>query len=230
MASPSSSSYPLCLRHSSFVIRHFATLILCAQALTSAVAAPTDTAPLLSPIFGDHMVLQRGKPNTFWGWAKPGEEIRVEIAGHAAKANAAADGRWEAQITPPTDPGPHTVTIALPGETAGTLELHDVLVGDVWLCGGQSNMELPLSRVRNAEAEIAAANHPQIRLFTVKSHAAYSPSSQVQGSWKVCSPKTVAENGGFSAVGYFFARKIQTETNVPIALLQDCLGGSRINK
>src|SRR5262245_10161352 len=74
------------------------------------------TAPLLSPIFGDHMVLQRGKPNPFWGWAKPGQEVHVEIAGHAAKANAAADGRWEAQITPPPEPGPYTIAVSFPGE------------------------------------------------------------------------------------------------------------------
>src|SRR5262245_18485126 len=99
------------------------------------------------------MVLQRGKPNPLWGWAKPGKEVHVEIPGHAAKANAAADGRSEAQITPPPEPGPYTIAVSFPGETAGALKLHDVLVGDVWLCGGQSNMELPLSRTRNAEAE-----------------------------------------------------------------------------
>ena len=107
-----------------------------------------------------------------------------------------------------------------------TIELHDVAVGDVWLCGGQSNMEFPLSRARNGDQEIAAAVHPQLRFFTVKSQAAYSVAPLVQGSWKVCSPKTITEDGGFSAVGYFFARKIQTETNLPIGLIKSSWGGT----
>jgi sialate O-acetylesterase len=195
------------------------------------IAAPSDGArPLLNPIFGDHMVLQRGKTNTVWGWAGPGDLIRIKVAGQETVATAGPDGRWEAQFMPPGMPGPHTITIAEGGTGGGSthpsIELHDVLVGDVWLCGGQSNMEFPLGRARNGETEIKAADHPEIRLFKVKSHPAYSPSSTVQGTWKPCSSKTVADDGGVSAVGYFFARKIQSETNVPIGLVQDCLGGT----
>jgi len=106
--------------------------------------------------------------------------------------------------------------------------LQEVLVGDVWLCGGQSNMELGLGRVRNSDEEIKSANHSEIRLFMVQKQVAYSPAAMPQGSWKICSPQTVAEGGssGFSAVAYFFARKLQDELQVPIGLIQDCVGGT----
>jgi len=96
--------------------------------------------------------------------------------------------------------------------------LHEILVGDVWLCGGQSNMELGLARTRNGSNEIASANYPEIRLYKVASHAAYSPAPVPQGKWKICSPQTVAEDGGFSAVAYFFARRIQEDIHVPVGL------------
>ncbi len=189
---------------------------------TGAVAADNDSLPFVSPMFGDNMVLQRGKENVIWGWSKPGNVIQVEISGHTAKATAGADGRWEAHIKPPPVGGPYVVKIDGPQH----VELHNVLVGDVWICGGQSNMELPLSRTRNGAQVISQANDPLIRLYKVQSHAAYSPAAVVQGEWKVCSPDTVAENGGFSAVGYYFARRIQDDIHVPIGLIEDCLGGT----
>jgi sialate O-acetylesterase len=205
----------------------FSLLIACAVFTLSpfgALSAELDktSLPFLSPVFGDHMVLQQGKENCFWGWARPGEAVQVELAGQKEKTVTGADGRWELKIMPPAIGGPYTVRVT----ASQTLELHDVLVGDVWLCGGQSNMELPLSRTRNGEEQIKNANHPLLRLFTVKSQSAYEPTSTVTGSWKVCSPKTVVEDGGFSAVGYYFALKIQSETNVPIGLIKDCIGGT----
>jgi sialate O-acetylesterase len=185
-------------------------------------AADKAPLPFLSPVFGDHMVLQRGKPNRIWGWAKPGQEIRVEIAGHTARALAGEEGRWEANIEPPAAGGPYTVKIDGPQ----SVELHDVLVGDVWLCGGQSNMQLELARTRNGEEEIRSAEHPEIRLYIVQARAAYSPSAVPKGRWKTCSPQTVAEDGGFSAVAYFFGRKLREEVHVPIGLIEDCLGGT----
>jgi sialate O-acetylesterase len=104
--------------------------------------------------------------------------------------------------------------------------LHEALVGDVWLCGGQSNMELGLARTRNGSNEIAAAIHPEIRFYKVASHPAYSPAPVPQGTWKICSPQTVAEDGGFSAVAYFFARRIQEDIHVPVGLVEDCVGGT----
>ncbi len=196
------------------------SLFLSATGFAGSSKAPL---PLVSPLFGDNMVLQRGKTNTLWGWANPGQKIRVEIAGQGATTTTvAANGRWQVEIQPPCSDGPYTLRISGPQN----VEFHNVLVGDVWLCGGQSNMEFPLSRALNGEQEIAAADHPHIRLFTVKSQPAYSPASVLQGSWKVCSPKTVAEDGGFSAVGYFFARKVRSETNVPIGLIKDAWGGT----
>jgi sialate O-acetylesterase len=195
-----------------------AAIILC----VSVAAAEREPLPLVSPIFGDNMVLQRGKPNAIWGWAKPGDEVRVEIAGKKAKAVAGTDGRWELKIKPPAPGGPYTLRI----EGAQPVELHEILVGDVWLCGGQSNMELPLERTRDGKTEIAAANHPEIRLFKVQSHPAYTPAPVAQGRWKICSPKAAVEEGGFSAVAYFFAEKIQSETHVPIGLVEDCIGGT----
>ena len=178
--------------------------------------------PFISPMFGDNMVLQRGKTNTIWGWTVPGQRVIVAIADEAASGIARADGRWEVRIMPPLSPGPVSLLITGPQ----TIQFTNILIGDVWLCGGQSNMELPLSRTRDGAAAIAAANQPNIRLFTVKSKAAYSPAAAVEGRWKVCSPTTITGDGGFSAVGYYFARKLQSETNVPIGLIKDCLGGT----
>ncbi len=196
--------------------------ILCFGTLIAG-AADNASLPFVSPMFGDDMVLQRGKPDAIWGWSNPGDTVRVEIADHKAKAVAGADGRWQVKIEPPAPGGPYSVTIS---DAAKSLVLHDVLVGDVWLCGGQSNMELPLSRTRDGADEIAAADHPEIRLFNVHSRAAYSPASIPQGSWKICTPKTVAEGNGFSAVAYFYGRKLQGELHEPIGLVEDCLGGT----
>ncbi len=205
-------------------------LILADTRLFAQTSAPTNSVVLplvkpifVSPIFGDNMVLQRGKPNAFWGWAQPGERISLEIDGRSATAIAGKDGRWRVSIDPPAPGGPYTLKIR--GATQ-TIELHEVLVGDVWLCGGQSNMELGLSRAENGADEIQSANHPEIRLFKVQTRVAYAPAMVPQGSWKICSPQTAGENGGVSAVAYFFGRKLQDELHVPIGLVVDCLGGT----
>jgi sialate O-acetylesterase len=178
----------------------------------------------VSPVFDDNMVLQRGKPNTIWGWAKPGEEIRVTIADCMAKTVTKDDGRWSVVIQPPAPGGPHTLVIDGPQH----VEFHDVRVGDVWLCGGQSNMEMGLGRARNGSEEVKAADHPQIRFFIVKQRGAKTPAAVPQGSWKICSPESVAEGswGGLSAVGYFFGRRLQQNLDVPIGLVEDCVGGT----
>jgi sialate O-acetylesterase len=178
--------------------------------------------PFVSPMFGDNMVLQRGKSNAVWGWTTPGQTVQVVIGSNTSSGVANADGYWVARIEPPVTPGPHSFKVSGPQ----TAEFHNVLVGDVWLCGGQSNMELPLSRTRDGDAAIAAADHPDIRLFTVSQKAAYSPAALVSGRWKVCSPASIAEDGGFSAVGYYFALKVRSETGVPIGLIKNCLGGT----
>ncbi|WP_148218155.1 sialate O-acetylesterase [Opitutus terrae] len=193
--------------------------------LASGVLRAADQAPLpfVSPIFGDAMVLQRGKPNTLWGWTKPGAEVRVTVGDHTARSVAQQDGRWSVAIEPPPVGGPYTIVIDGPQR----VELRDVLVGDVWLCGGQSNMEMALVDARNGNDEVKAADHPQIRFFIVRPQIAYAPASTVQGSWKVCSPETAAQRwGGLSAVGYFFARRLRQDVDVPIGLVQDAVGGT----
>ncbi|HZI33707.1 MAG TPA: sialate O-acetylesterase [Candidatus Binatia bacterium] len=197
-------------------------LILLFTACIPAFAANDVHLPFVSPMFGDNMVLQRGKPNMIWGWSTPGDAIHVEISGHKAETVAGESGRWEVKIAPPAPGGPYTLNI----EGAQHVQLRAILVGDVWLCGGQSNMELPLERTRNGAAEIAVANHPEIRLFKVQSHVAYSPAAVPRGEWEICSPKTIAGNGGFSAVAYYFALKVQSEVHVPIGLIEDCVGGT----
>ncbi len=192
-----------------------------------ALAAPANTAPetsatplpLVSPIFGDNMVLQRGKKNAIWGWSEPGDKIRVEIAGKSATGVAGPDRRWQVRIQPPRAGGPYTVTII----GRQTIELHNVLVGDVWLCGGQSNMQVPLRFARNGEEEVKVANFPEIRFFSVAPHAAYHHTDLVAGTWKVVSPETADR---VSAVAYYFARKVQQEIHVPVGLVVDCLGGT----
>ena len=197
-------------------------ILLCALLVAPTLhAAENPPHPFVSPIFGDNMVLQRGKPIRFWGWANPGESVRVELAGKTATAVAAADGRWQTRVEPPAPGGPYAVTISDAEQTNTLLE---VLVGEVWLCGGQSNMELGLGRVENGEREIQSANHPEIRFFKVQNHVAYAPAAVPQGSWKICSPQTAGD--GLSAAGYFFARKLQDELHVPIGLVVDCMGGT----
>jgi sialate O-acetylesterase len=175
--------------------------------------------PFVSTIFGDNMVLQRGKADTIWGWSDPGDKVRVEIAGKSASGIAGADRRWQVKVQPPHAGGPYTMTI----QGHQTVELHNVLVGDVWLCGGQSNMEVPLRFAKNGEEEVKAANYPQIRFFTVGTHVAYHPTDVVEGTWKVVSPDTAAR---LSAVAYYFARKVEQEIHIPIGLVVDAVGGT----
>jgi len=143
----------------------------------------------------------------------------VEIAGNTASAVAGADRRWQVEIQPPAAGGPYTVKIS----GRQSVEFHNVLVGDVWLCGGQSNMEFKLRGALNGPEEIKAANFPQIRFFNVGQHAAYHPTEIVRGSWNVVSPNTAAQ---LSAVAYYFARRVQQDVHIPIGLIVDCVGGT----
>ena len=184
-----------------------------------APAAAAEPLPFVSAIFGDNMVLQRGKLDTIWGWSQAGDNVRVEIGGHAVVGVAGSDGRWQVKIDPPKAGGPYTLKIA--GHQS--VELKNIMVGDVWLCGGQSNMQVPLRFTLNGEDEVKAANYPEIRYFTVAQHVAYRHSDMVEGSWKVVSPDTASF---MSAVAYYFARKLQSEIHVPIGLVVDAVGGT----
>jgi sialate O-acetylesterase len=212
----------------SFCLRTFAVGALVAATGSAfarqSAAADNVSLPFVSPIFGDNMVLQRGKLTTIWGWSKPGDLVRVEIADHTASSVAGPDGRWQVRIQPPAPGGPYVVRI----EGLQTVELHEVLVGDVWLCGGQSNMQLGLSFARNGADEVKLAEHPEIRFYVVEEHSSYSRTDVPRGTWKIVSPQTAGggREGGISAVAYYFALKMQDALHVPIGLVEDCLGGT----
>jgi sialate O-acetylesterase len=206
--------------------RLFSSAVLAAAALvggSAAVAASPEAGalPFVSPIFGDSMVLQRGKPNPIWGWSEPGDTVRVEIGVNAASAIAGADGRWQTQIQPPPPGGPYTVKIT----GRQSVELHDVLVGDVWICSGQSNMQFGLAQATKGVEEIKNAG-PDIRYYIVGQRVSYTRVEVPRGSWKVVSPATNSGPfGGVSAVAYFFARRVQESVHVPIGLIQAAVGG-----
>ena len=200
---------------------------LCVRTVLALVAGSVVAAaepvplPFVSPIFGDHMVLQRGKPNAIWGWSQPGDSVRVEAGGHSATAIAGANGRWQARIEPPPAGGPYAVKII----GRQTVELQDVLVGDVWICAGQSNMQFGLSQATSGPDEIQRAS-PEIRYFVVGQSVSYTHADVPRGSWKIVSPATNGSPfGGVSAVAYFFARKLHESTRVPIGLVQAAVGG-----
>ena len=220
------AAFWLCHFAGLFTLRSMQRKAFCALAIclfACMTFADSASLPFVSPIFGDNMVLQRGKPNAIWGWSTPGQTVRVEIAGRTASTVAGEEGYWLVRILPPATGGPYTIKIIGPDQT---VELHEVLVGDVWLCGGQSNMQLGLARTKDGADAIKSANHPEIRLYKVAEQVSYSPSKVPKGNWKVCSPETVAEDGGFSAVAYYFGRRIQADIHVPIGLVEDCLGGT----
>ncbi|TAE49734.1 MAG: sialate O-acetylesterase, partial [Bacteroidetes bacterium] len=174
-------------------------------------------------VFADHMVLQRGQPVPVWGWAKPGEKITLTFNGQTLRTQAAKDSTWRIDLVPMQAGGPFTMTLA---GKKNTVTLQDILIGEVWICSGQSNMEWPLSQTRDAEAEIAAANYPQIRQLYVRHEIAMSPRKDLpNGAWTACSPQTAGE---FTAVGYFFARKLQQELGVPIGLINTNWGGTEV--
>ncbi len=191
-------------------------------------ASPTLATVRLPALVASHMVLQRERPLLLWGWAAPGERVSLTFRGKTYAATAPdASGRWQATLPPTPAGGPFTLTV----KARNTIVLNDILVGDVWLASGQSNMQFKVKdqpggyqAVQNADAEIAASNWPRIRLFTVAQTVAYRPQADVAGSgWLVCSPATVS---AFSAVAYFFGRELHQKYQVPIGLLVSSWGGT----
>lgn len=177
-------------------------------------------------VFSSHMVLQREKPIIIWGWANPGETITVQFGPHSGHAQANERGEWKVTLPAMAAGGPFTLTVS----GSSTVTYDDVLVGEVWLCSGQSNMEFGMGRVNNSAQEIASADHPGIRLLLVKRVWLGQPTNDIDGSWKVCTPQSVMEGGwdGFSAVGYFFGRELNQKLNVPVGLIESDWGGTRI--
>jgi sialate O-acetylesterase len=189
--------------------------------LLSTLALPLAAAemPFLHPLFSDNMVLQRGISCPVWGWTTPGAKVTVVIAQHVGTAKAGPDGKWLAHVGPLPVGGPYRLSVIGPERVV----LHDVLVGDVWICSGQSNMQWPLYAVDNAEDEVATANYPKMRLFTVPTVTALQPQPLVNGTWSLCTPETIPN---FTAVGYFFGRDLHRELGVPIGLINSSWGGT----
>ena len=173
----------------------------------------------LPAVISDHMVIQQEMPARIWGWADPGETVSLEFLGQKVSGKADASGRWTLYLMPLKPGGPGELTIS--GQNS--LAVHDVLVGEVWIGSGQSNMEFAVNRAVKAEQEIAAANFPQIRMFTVKKKVSDTPLDDVEGSWQICSPDTV---GRFSAVGYFFSRELHQRLHVPVGFIHTSWGGT----
>ena len=189
-------------------------------ALGLLTASMSMAAVRMPHVFGDHMVLQRRKPLPVWGWASPGERITIALNGQTKTVKTAKDGTWRVRLDPMEAGGPYQLTVA---GKSNTVTFSDVLLGEVWVCSGQSNMEWPLAASANGKEEVRQANHPTIRQLLVKKDLSLTPKDDIAGEWAVCSPATAAQ---FTAVGYFFAKKLQKELNVPIGLVNTSWGGT----
>lgn len=202
----------------------------CALAASAGASAPVPQAPdaappLLDPMFQSHAVLQRDRPIALWGRARPGERVTVTLAGRRASALADGTGRWLVELPPFGPGGPHQLAAAT--DSGETRTLDDVLIGDVYLCSGQSNMEWPVQSTLNARREIAQSANESIRLFSVARAAAPGPRDRFAAApaWQRAGPETV---GGFSATCFYFARELQKTVNVPLGLIHSSWGGSNI--
>lgn len=183
----------------------------------------------LPAIFGDGVVVQQQSKVAVWGWARPGETVKLTASWEPKRetpnqTQADARGAWRLYVNTPdaaTATGPQSITVA--GDT--TITIRDVLIGEVWVCSGQSNMEWPLAASMNAETEIAAADDPMLRLFTVRHAVSLHPMLDCEGAWAACQPSTART---FSAAGYFFARELRTKLKVPVGVISACWGGTPV--
>jgi sialate O-acetylesterase len=183
------------------------------------VAQPSRADVKLPHLFSDHMVLQQAGNVPVWGVADPGERVTVRFGQQEQTATADADGKWTVLLSDLKPGAAAEMTIA----GKNTVTINDVLVGEVWLASGQSNMEMHVANVGNASQEIAAADYPRIRMFTVERKLSETPLTDANGKWTICSPETVAR---FSAVAYFFGRDLTKSLNVPIGLIHSSWGGT----
>ncbi len=191
--------------------------------LVLAVACACLADVRLPAIIGDNMVLQRQSQFRIWGWAEPGEKVTVSVSWLSMQWDLVADkqGNWDFEMKSPKGPGPYEMTIG----AGNTIKIKNIAVGEVWLCSGQSNMEFRLRSSVNGEDEVSAASYPDIRLFHVQRDASGRPRRDCTGSWAQCSAETVAN---FSAVGYFFGRELHKQLGVPVGLINNSWGGTRI--
>ena len=200
--------------------------LLCPILLLLVLCTSAPSAELkLAAIFSDHMVLQQEKPLPVWGWADPGEQITVTFADQSQSATADANGKWQVQFKPMQATVKPQTLLVKSAKRNRSQEVADVLVGEVWLGSGQSNMAMTVSRAKNFDQEKAAAKYPLIRMFKENSGASKAPEPDAQGNWTVCSPETV---GSFSATLYFFGRELHKELDVPVGLINSSVGGTPI--
>jgi len=175
----------------------------------------------LPALFSDHAVLQQGVSVPVWGWADPGEDVTVSIAGQTKSVKAGADGTW--RVTLDALKAGDVLTLTVKGKNA--LAVQDVLVGEVWLGSGQSNMAMTVNRCKDFDQEKGQAKLPQIRMFTVARVVGTTPQAACQGTWVVCAPETV---GNFSATAYFFGRDLHQKLGVPVGLINSSWGGTPV--
>ncbi len=203
--------------------RRLATIPFCITLLTSLCTYTLSHAAVRLPgFFGDHMVLQQESEIPVWGWCDPGEEIRVTLDDNEATTSGDSSGTW--RLTLPAMIA-QTTPLTLRVEGTNTLEINDVLIGEVWLCSGQSNMEWTVDRSTNHDAEIAAADFPFIRHIKVAKRSSTTPLDDIKADWTVCSPQVA---GSYTAAGYFMARTLHKELGVPIGLINSSWGGTRV--
>ena len=198
--------------------KHVPTLVI--AALVAALTVNVHAETRLPSIFGSHMVLQRDMPVRVWGWDDPGTEITVAFAGQTNGTTANAEGEWAAVLD---ELGTSSVGRELTISGTSTQVLDDVLVGEVWLCSGQSNMQWPVQAATDPDLESLTAKYPQIRLITVPAVGTQEPQDDFNGQWELCTPDSVKP---FSAVGYYFGRQLHQTLDVPIGLIDNAWGGS----
>lgn len=177
-------------------------------------------APVLNPLFSDGAVLQRNRPLPVWGQADPGENVTVTLGQEQAQTKADGEGNWRVEFSAQKTGGPFVLIAKTP---SGMAQSQDVMIGDVWLCTGQSNMYWSMSKSLDAKAALKQVNNPSLRLFTVRRAASTTPKTKVQGFWMPANPRSAAS---FSAVGYYFGERLQRETGLPIGLIQSTVGGT----
>ncbi|MFA7420142.1 MAG: sialate O-acetylesterase [Melioribacteraceae bacterium] len=173
----------------------------------------------LANVFTSNMVLQRDKTVYLWGKADAGEKIKINFNSHLVNVEADQSGKWKAELPPMNAGGPFELVV----EGKNKIVLKNILIGEVWIASGQSNMEFQLKKCSGGEAEISKADFPSIRMFVVKHKVADTPQEDVDGEWQVCSPKTIAN---FSGAAYFFGKKLFSELNIPIGIIQSTWGGT----
>lgn len=184
-----------------------------------AVAAPCSSEVFPHALFSDNMVIQQGCAVTVWGTADPDEQVSVTLGDRVAGAKTDQSGNWRVRFDPMTAGGPHILTI----EGKNKLSYQNVMIGEVWVCSGQSNMQWSVKASAQSDNEIAAADHPNIRLFTVPRVVASKPQTKIEGAWSPCTPQTI---GDFSAVAYFFGRELHQAIKTPVGLIHTSWGGT----